>query len=147
MNNAPLIGLIEDTKFLPLVGSEIGRSTARVAFEVQGHPNFVIKKALLPGAFSNRVEYLVWQQVADEPNLAAVLGACPAMSFSGDYLLMERLNDLSTSTHKAARRAPCWVTDRKPSNFGINASGEVKMRDYAQLNLGEFLARLPIVVV
>jgi len=118
-----------------------------VAFEVQGHPNFVIKKALWPGAFSNRVEYIIWQQIADEPDLAAVLGACPAMSFTGEHLLMERLSDLSTSAHIAARRVPCWVTDRKPTNFGINAAGEVKMRDYARLNLGEFLARLPIINV
>lgn len=57
MYNSILNGLVDDDEFSQLIGPEIGRSSARAAFEVQGHPNFATKMAPRPGAFSNCAEY------------------------------------------------------------------------------------------
>ena len=59
------------------------------------------------------------------------------MSASGKYLVMERLGDLKDDQSRE-RRAPPWVTDKKRSAFGVNATNEIKLRDYGQLALGFF---------
>ena len=58
---------------------------------------------------------------------------------------MERLDDLTTDAQRGARRYPVWTTDTKRSAFGVNAAGEVKMRDYGLLVLGQTLAKADII--
>lgn len=58
-----------------------------------------------------------------------------AISRSGKYLVMERLDDLPRNG-AAGQQAPNWWTDRKSKNFGgLPLSGAVKIRDYALVNL------------
>jgi hypothetical protein len=47
---------------------------------------------------------------------------------------MERLNDLLPGEAAGMMVPKCW-TDRKSSNMGRGASGAIKIRDYALVNL------------
>jgi hypothetical protein len=87
----------------------------------------------------NLTEWLIWKQVEDQPQLAAVLGRCVAISVSGRYLIMERLDDLTTDAQRAERRYPAWTTDHKANAFGVDAAGVVKIRDYGFVTLGQTL--------
>jgi hypothetical protein len=145
--NPPLSGLSNDEgAFAMAAGLVLGTGSARVVTEYIGHPGLVIKVSFRPTFASNWKEWLLWNQIEDEQPLAAIFGKCVAMSVSGKYLVMERLDDLNTA-QAAQRFCPPWITDRKPSAFGLNAAGEVKLRDYAQQVLGFFLAQFPLVKV
>ena len=60
------------------------------------------------------------------------------MSKSGRFLLMERLDKIDDADDTPV--LPDWVRDVWPNNFGKNAAGEVKCRDYANVSAGETLA-------
>ena len=102
---------------------------------------------------SNWTEWNLWNQVA-ETHLTNVMGRCFAISESGQYLVMERLDDLKPNDKENPVSCPSWVTDRKPSAFGLSANGQIKLRDYGQVTLpsgrgqlatGAALAAAPVV--
>ncbi|MGX7345455.1 hypothetical protein ACWM9A_06135 [Acetobacter pasteurianus] len=90
----------------------------------------------------NWTEWNPWNQIKSNQELAPLFGECVAMSASGKFLVMEKLDDL-TEQQVAKRLCPPWVTDKKLSAFGSNKVGEIKLRDYGQLTLGLFLAQFP----
>jgi len=97
-----------DFAFASLLGSKIASSSARTVYEYVGQPDLVIKEALKEFPYSNWLEYIAWQQIKDEPNLVQVIGECHALSYSGKYLVMERLDDVPTT-----------YTDRRNSRPGL----------------------------
>lgn len=87
---------------------------------------------------------MLWLQIRDEPAIAALFGECVAVSASGKYLIMERLDDPTGPPPQGVRKYPSWLTDIKPSAFGVNAAGYFKVRDYNKLKLGFWLAEAPL---
>jgi hypothetical protein len=60
-----------------------------------------------------------------------------SISWSGKFMVMERLSkatweEISPVLHTFPRIA----NDRKPSNFGKDSAGNIKMLDYALIELG-----------
>ncbi|WP_373928417.1 hypothetical protein QTN93_14875 [Sphingomonas aerolata] len=135
--------ILEDGLFPPLMGSPVGTGSSRVVLEYFGQPDCVIKVGYRNPPIANWTEWNLWLQVENDPALAPVFGRCLAISASGKFLVMERLNDL-TDAQAAKRLCPPWVTDKKRTAFGVNAAGDVKLRDYNQLALGSFLSGIPL---
>ena len=142
-SSPPLAGLILDEGlFAPLMGLPVGTGSSRVVLTYEGQANLVIKVGFRHAQGANWTEWNLWHQIKDEPTLAPLFGECVAMSGTGKYLVMERLNDLNDQ-QAPARLCPPWVTDKKRSAFGVNQAGEIKLRDYGQLALGFFLSKFP----
>lgn len=140
----PLSGIVFDEGlFGPLMGPVIGAGSSRIVVDYQGVPDLVIKVSYRPAPVSNWAEWNLWLQIQNEAVLASAFGACQAISASGKYLVMERLDNLNPQ-QVALRRCPPWITDRKPPAFGVNAKGEVKLRDYNHQSYGSFLSQLPL---
>jgi len=145
--NPPLSGIVlDELQFLGILGIPLGTGWSRVVVEALGYPDSVVKISYRPGNLANWTEWHLWQQIRSEANLAPLFGECRAISVTGKYLLMERLDSL-TGTPTPTRVAPPWLTDRKPNAFGANAAGQVKIRDYAAVNLGSALAIPPLLTL
>jgi hypothetical protein len=67
----------------------------------------------------------------ERPNF---FGRVFAISYSGRYLMMERLDDITRDHYNESLDVPIWFQDNQPENFGINADG-MKIRDYAMVQL------------
>lgn len=63
--------------------------------------------------------------------------AVHSVSWSGRFLVMERLLSVVTASELSAARAnlPPFVNDRKPENYGKDVNGKIKMLDYGMLEL------------
>jgi hypothetical protein len=72
-----------------------------------------------------------------------MFGQIKAISKSGRYLLMERLDNLDQSDKKNTPTLPEWLKDIWLNNFGKNRAGEIKIRDYANVSLEEVLENAP----
>ena len=70
-----------------------------------------------------------------------VFGRCHAISSTGTYLMMERLNNLPEDIRKKLPKLPDWVRDARANNFGMNREGEIKVRDYANIDFRSALLR------
>ena len=106
----------------------IGRGTARDVYEISGHPDKVLKVCSGQSNFSNWMEILVYSQFKDTGDLAELF----SWSWSGKFLIMERLAPLDPGD-LSSHRIPSYLTDRKPENYGKDASGKIKALDYAAL--------------
>lgn len=49
--------------------------------------------------------------------------------------MMERLDNLSEDMAAKRPKVPDWVRDAWSNNFGVNRRGEIKIRDYATVDL------------
>lgn len=134
--------IIDEAPFAPLMGLPIGTGSSRVVLAYKDHPDLVIKVGYRHAQSGNWTEWNLWHQIENNRTLAPLFGECVAMSASGKFLVMEKLDNL-TDEQAAARLCPLWVTDKKPSAFGINQAGKIKLRDYGQLALGLALASFP----
>lgn len=133
---------MKDEEIVPLLGERIGRGTGRNCFAVKSDDTVVAKEVHLPFYGANMTEWFLWHQLKDT-GLAPLFGECFAISYSGRYLIMERLGDISKSDYSAVPPLPKWLQDAKPDTFGKNASGQIKVRDYAHVSLGDSLAKAP----
>ena len=106
----------------------IARGTGRDAYEIPGHPDKVLKVSNRQSNFSNWMEILVYEQFKDRDELAAIF----SWSWSGRFVVMERLSPLSPGD-LCSYTFPYYLTDRKPENYGKDASGKIKALDYAAL--------------
>lgn len=106
----------------------IARGTVRDAYEIPSHPEKVLKVSNRQSNFSNWMEILVYEQLKDRGELAAII----SWSWSGKFIVMERLIPLSPGD-LSLYIFPYYLTDRKPENYGKDASGEIKALDYAAL--------------
>lgn len=106
----------------------IARGTGRDAYEIPGHPDKVLKVSNRQSNFSNWMEILVYEQFKDRDELAEIF----SWSWSGKFVVMERLAPLSPGD-LCSYTFPSYLTDRKPENYGKDASGKIKALDYAML--------------
>jgi len=106
----------------------VARGTARDVYEIPDHPDKVLKVSNRQSNFSNWMEVLVYDQFKDNDELAKIF----SWSWSGRFIIMERLIPLSPGDLNS-HRFPYYLTDRKPENYGKDASGKIKALDYAAL--------------
>lgn len=112
--------------------ARIGRGTDRDVYEIPGHPDKVLKVSTGRSNFSNWTEILVYHQFKDTGELAEIF----SWSWSGKFLVMERLAPLDRG-ELSSHLIPSYLTDRKPENYGKDASGRIKALDYAALILAK----------
>jgi hypothetical protein len=74
------------------------------------------------------MEILVYDQFKDGDELAKIF----SWSWSGRFVVMERLMPLQMGDIDSYQ-FPWFLTDRKPENYGKDASGKIKALDYAAL--------------
>jgi hypothetical protein len=124
---------IEDANAQSLVGQRIGGGGAREVFEVKNDSAAVIKVAA-QYPLTNFIEWLIWNWVR-ETHWRSAFGECHTISPSGRYLIMERLDDVPESRKAETPTLPSFVGDVWANNFGVNATGVIKARDYASANM------------
>lgn len=142
-----LSGIAPDHEFESRVDwqTQIGRGTTRHVYGVLGDEALVIKRSIGPFYQGNHVEWIVWNAIermagSDLPmgetqneKLQHLFARCTAISFSGRYLMMERLHSGGIK-HDFYASLPGWLNDKKPSAVGISADGLPKVMDYAHVN-------------
>ncbi len=131
----------DDSIFQKLCGAQFEEGEHRTVHEVSGHPEIVMKVAR-HSHHANWCEYLVSSSL--EGLITEIrVGNVLSISASGKFLMMERLNDLDRSPGGVA--VPHWLNDVKPSAFGVSVQGEIKIRDYGLLKLGDQVGTLQYV--
>jgi hypothetical protein len=135
--------LQDDSWFIANKGAKLGDGGgARHGYECVSDPTSVIKEVHLEFPGANFVEHFVWNHVS-KTALSSSFGEVRAISKTGRYILMERLDNLDVADRKNSPAIPDWVTDVWPNNFGKNAAGEIKIRDYANVALSEVFSAVP----
>ena len=129
-----------DKEFENIRGEYFANGMTRVIHNVIGHPELVMKVSLDSGSTAaNWNEYLISSSLKDKTEpVAQLMANVEAISATGKYLIMERLQPLNGALR--GNKYPYWLTDRKPDAFGMTATGIVKICDYGNLNLVGILA-------
>lgn len=129
-----------DDQFVHAIGPKLGGATSRVVYEVVGRPDLAIKVSI-GSTFANWCEYMVSTSLQSAPlPRAAKPGHAFSISQTGRYLVTERLSDLTKSL--AGAGIPSWLNDAwKAEQYGENAAGEIKIRDYGMLKIGDLLGQ------
>jgi hypothetical protein len=131
---------LADATMHAMCGGKIGHGTSRYVFEVRKDPTMVIKEVHLPFVGANLFELFVWNAVS-ATKWRPVFGECLAISDSGRYLMMERLDDIEEADHPNTPSVPVWMSDVKPENFGRTKAGLIKIRDYGMAKIGAVLSK------
>ncbi|ABQ66560.1 hypothetical protein Swit_0189 [Rhizorhabdus wittichii RW1] len=122
--------VMSDQDFEALIdAAPFATGSARVAYEVPSDADVVVKKSKGAFAAANLIEWFVWRSAETQNALQAVLGRCLAISESGAYLMMERLDDITKDDYADVPDVPTWFNDPKPNAFG-KRNGAIKIRDY-----------------
>lgn len=112
-----------DSYFEESLGASISKGQSREVFAVKDDDGRVIKKeyGLLP--YSNMVEWIVWgalQKMREDiigntanDELRQLFAECFAISESGRYLAMERLQPLTSTSQFRTSLYPDWLNDKK----------------------------------
>ena len=80
----------------------------------------------------------IWTWVRDT-HWRKAFGECHAISASGRYLIMERLESLPEGRETETPTLPSFVGDVWANNFGVDQAGVIKVRDYANINMTELV--------
>ncbi len=121
-----------------MLGAAIGGGSSREVFGVKDKPNAVIKKSKPPFIGANMFEFFIWNAVRSG-SWKDVFGEVLEISDDGKYLMMERLDSLSSDEYAQTPSLPEWTNDLKPENFGKGVDGKIRVRDYAMCNISEAL--------
>jgi hypothetical protein len=116
------------------LGRRMGHGTTRDVYELPGHPDKVLKVCHGKSNGPNWIEAMVYHHAGKyKDDLAEI----HSFSLSGKYLVMERLRTgVKADDLNAVRPSfPPFFNDRKPSNYGWDANGKLKMLDYALFTL------------
>ncbi|MCG3817263.1 hypothetical protein [Photobacterium damselae] len=107
----------------------IGRGSSRDVYEIDDDK--VLKVCSRPSNYTNWAEIIIFNSASDidKAHFAEVI----SWSHSGKFLVMERLQPLAAADI-VGHKTPMCITDKKPSNFGRDNSGKIKMLDYAAFN-------------
>jgi hypothetical protein len=126
-----LNGVVDaDGPFELVKGRQLGTGAARTVYEFEGYPDLVIKESRVHPHMQNCTEWRVWCEIAGDHGWNGRVGRCEAISRSGRFLVMERLDDVTTDEQRERRELLYWVHEWRPSAFGVNSAGVVKTRDY-----------------
>ena len=124
---------------------KLGEGTSRVVYAVVGHDDLAIKESNGSLHLENIIEWIVWNAVekmqtdglSNSPNhdLVKMFAKTYSISQSGRFLVMERLNrgraDAITANDIFKNSWPDWLNDKKPSAFGRDDAGNIRVLDYA----------------
>ncbi len=123
-------GIIPEADIEANIGSLLSeKGSSRIVYIFNGTDDLVIKAGRSAPFAANRKEWEIWKEIADS-EMANIFAKCHAISDTGKYLVMERLNpDLGDQERPAT---PTWLTDRKASCLGVSSKGTVKVLDYGQ---------------
>jgi hypothetical protein len=125
---------LTDAEFEALIEAEpFSSGTTRQVYNVPSDPDVVVKKTINDFPGPNIIERFIWNALRDT-SLEDLFGRCVTVSWSGRYLMMERLSD--TGEDDVFPDIPDWLTDRKRSAFGKDRDGVIKVRDYAGTKIG-----------
>ena len=131
--------VMSDTAFQQIVAAQpFGSGTARIAYDVPSDGDVVVKKAIQAFPASNILEWTIWRSAAGNAALSKVLGACLAISESAQFLMMERLDDITKEDYADIPDVPVWFNDPKPIAFG-KRHGVIKIRDYGLVRMDQLL--------
>jgi len=133
--------LMTDSEFEQIMEpNPFGEGTNRQFHEVIGDRSVIVKETMADFGGQNYIEWFIWHNIS-QTALAPIFGRCFAISPTGRYLMMERLYDLPKEESFMTPTPPDWVTNIKGVEmFGKKPNGEVKIRDYGLVNLGDALA-------
>lgn len=114
------------------IGSLLSDSgSSRRVYLFNGDDDLVIKEGRSLPFAANKTEWQIWEEIVGT-EMADIFAECHAISTTGKYLVMERLDpDLGNQERPAT---PVWLTDRKASCLGVSSKGAVKVLDYGQSN-------------
>lgn len=115
------------------LGACLGAGSSREAYAYADDPSFVVKRSIEVPPTANMVEWSIWRCVR-ETRLAHTFGCIVAVSESGLYLLMERLDPITLEDLAATPNVPSWLRDVKPAAFGRARSGLIKVMDYGSVS-------------
>lgn len=115
-----------------------GKGTARHAYRLRADPDAIVKKSVRYRNYSNILEWTIWLAAENHPEFASVIGRCHCLSETGQYLIMERLDDIAEEDYKLLPDIPAWCNDRKPDAFG-KRDGLIKVRDYGMVRFDDLL--------
>ncbi|QHE87231.1 hypothetical protein [Hydrogenophaga sp. BPS33] len=114
--------------------NKIARGSTRDVFEIPDHPDKVLKSANVPTNYANWAEMVVYHSADENQRFFAKVHS---ISWSGKFLVMERLSRVTfAEVSPVLHTFPRFINDRKPVNFGKDSEGNIKMLDYALVNLG-----------
>lgn len=114
------------------IGSLLSESgSSRIVYLFNGNDDLVIKEGRSAPFSANRKEWQIWNEICGS-EMANIFAECHAISTTGKYLVMERLNTALGNQKRPA--TPIWLTDRKSSCLGVSSMGAVKVLDYGQSN-------------
>lgn len=114
------------------------RGTSREAFAVPTDPLIIVKRQIIKFPGANILEWQIWNALKST-GLRDVFGECHSISETGQYLIMERLADIENSDWVNVPKVPQWLNDKKPSAFGKDRNGIIKVRDYGLVDLDRAL--------
>jgi hypothetical protein len=129
------VPIVPEDEFSHVLGDCLANGSTREVHSVVGRDDVVIKKVKAITPFNNWQEFIVWNAVRDT-RWAVVFARIEKIGDSGQFLMMEKLSDLSPDDDYNAPRVPHWLNDLKRENFGKTSGGEIKAWDYALVNLG-----------
>jgi hypothetical protein len=110
-----------------LLGDRLGAGQFREVYAHATDPSLVVKLELSNSkAFSNAMEWELWQEVQYCPDIARWFAPCVDISHSGSVLIQKRTKPIT----KLPAMLPNLFTDLKPANFG-RYKGNVVAHDYA----------------
>jgi hypothetical protein len=118
--------LLDISEFL--FGDFIGRGTGREVYACRYDPSLVVKLVTVGNA--NTVEWENWRSLENAPTYSRWLAPCIAISARGDVMLQRRTTPVPPA--QLPKRLPGWLTDIKPSNFGL-LDGKIVAHDYNTL--------------
>ncbi len=140
---------LDDCYFEKLKGDFKGKGKERTVYDVKNNPALVIKEGKGAPYTQNKTEWTVWQKVKKDEEkdnrlteVKNLLGECFAISLSGKFLIMEKLEDVTNDEiRKKQPKHLANFSDQKVINYqgndtiyGKNSAGEMKIRDYGLIN-------------
>ena len=125
-------GIVPEADIEAKLGSLLSKSgSSRIVYAFKDNDGLVIKEGRNAPFAANCKEWQIWNEIAGS-DMADTFPECHAISTTGKYLVMERLDTDSAAKQKPA--TPVWLTDRKSSCLGVSSNGAVKVLDYGQSN-------------
>lgn len=132
-----------DDDYAALQGQQIGTERGRNIYEVKSHPHHVLKMCI-DSHLKNQAELLVYGALSEiDADILPHFGIAEC-SRSGKYLIMERLSNLPVGWTGHRLQFPKWLSDKSDACLGLSVSGEVKIRTYNSLDIGDALVRAAV---
>ena len=123
-------GIVERDLLSLILGDFLGGGIARNVYAFAPDPGrWVVKLENGAHSFQNILEWEHWNCHQYDPDVSRWLAPCRAISQRGLWLIQARTKP--AETWHLPDQMPKFLTDLKPSNFGIlEASGQLVCHDY-----------------